>query len=182
MTLLNKVMFVLMGLFSLSATAQQFETQDWGRIDTYRERVTIECSSDGYRYETCHVGEGIIDVRLVRQISNSACNEGRSWGYTYDSIWVDQGCRATFEVVLRGSHGGGGGGGGHHGNYSDVVSCSSNGYRYETCSIGGGRVIDVRLESQVSRTACVEGSTWGWNNGRIWVDRGCRGTFRVYYR
>jgi hypothetical protein len=37
-------------------------------------------------------------VRLVKQLSREACVEGVSWGFDRDGIWVDQGCRAEFEV------------------------------------------------------------------------------------
>ena len=41
-------------------------------------------------------------VRLYRQLSRSTCVEGRSWGYDGNGIWVEDGCRAEFEVLFRG--------------------------------------------------------------------------------
>ena len=35
---------------------------------------------------------------LVRQLSGMACEEGRSWGWTPEKVWVDKGCRAQFSV------------------------------------------------------------------------------------
>ena len=35
---------------------------------------------------------------LYRQLSGAACEEGRSWGWSADGIWVDKGCRAQFSV------------------------------------------------------------------------------------
>ncbi|HEY5851735.1 MAG TPA: DUF3011 domain-containing protein [Lysobacter sp.] len=37
-------------------------------------------------------------VRLFRQLSRAACVEGRSWGVDQNGIWVEDGCRAEFEV------------------------------------------------------------------------------------
>ena len=37
-------------------------------------------------------------VRLLRQLSSSPCEQGRSWGWDGDGVWVDAGCRAEFEV------------------------------------------------------------------------------------
>ncbi|MFC3815566.1 DUF3011 domain-containing protein [Lysobacter sp. GCM10012299] len=37
-------------------------------------------------------------VRLFRQLSRAACIEGRSWGVDKNGIWVEDGCRAEFEV------------------------------------------------------------------------------------
>lgn len=37
-------------------------------------------------------------VTLVKQLSNAACEAGRSWGWDRTGIWVDKGCRAEFSV------------------------------------------------------------------------------------
>lgn len=60
----------------------------------------IRCESQSYRYAECYVGSNrIYAVRVAKQMSSSACSEGRSYGYFGDRIWVDDGCRATFEVI-----------------------------------------------------------------------------------
>ena len=38
------------------------------------------------------------EVRFLRQIGDAACNQGSSWGYDNSGVWVDQGCRAEFEI------------------------------------------------------------------------------------
>jgi hypothetical protein len=64
--------------------------------DRYRGR-SITCSSDNGQRVYCEAGsQG--EVRLVRQISGSACQEGSTWGHDARGIWVDRGCRAEFEV------------------------------------------------------------------------------------
>jgi len=41
------------------------------------------------------------DARIVRRLSDTPCREGYNWGRTPGRIWVDDGCRADFEVWTR---------------------------------------------------------------------------------
>jgi hypothetical protein len=61
---------------------------------------TIYCGSEDGRRRTCSV-DTRGGVRLVEQKRGGDCVQGRTWGYTRDSIWVDRGCRADFEVGDR---------------------------------------------------------------------------------
>lgn len=72
---------------------------------------TINCASRNYEYEYCRV-DTRGGVRLVRQISNADCRQGRSWGFDRNGIWVDDGCEAHFQV------GGGSGGSKHQDRHS----------------------------------------------------------------
>lgn len=57
---------------------------------------TVRVESDGDRtYRRVDTSGG---VRLVRRLSDAPCVQGRSWGYDRNGIWVDDGCRAEFEV------------------------------------------------------------------------------------
>ena len=58
---------------------------------------TVKCSSNVGTREYCEV-DTRGGVRVTRQISQSACRLGYSWGYDRDGIWVDHGCRAEFQV------------------------------------------------------------------------------------
>ena len=60
-------------------------------------RQSIYCASDDGRRHTCPVNTGG-GVRLVTQKSGAVCVQGRTWGFNRNSIWVDRGCRADFEV------------------------------------------------------------------------------------
>ncbi|MEO8160603.1 MAG: DUF3011 domain-containing protein, partial [Arenimonas sp.] len=40
-------------------------------------------------------------IRIVKQLSRSACVEGRSWGITRSGVWVSHGCRAEFSDRYR---------------------------------------------------------------------------------
>ncbi|MGI8772006.1 MAG: DUF3011 domain-containing protein [Acidobacteriaceae bacterium] len=140
---------------------------------------TITCSSDGGRkYCPANTTGG---VQLTRQRSNARCTQGSTWGYDNQGIWVDKGCRADFAAYAR--QGGisgvlpwnkGNGNGGAQG----VITCSSNNGSRQYCpaqvSRGG-----VRLAQQLSGSPCVQGSTWGYDNGGIWVDKGCRASFQI---
>jgi hypothetical protein len=59
-------------------------------------RIRCESGRSG-RYRECPVDtDG--RVSLVRELSRHRCERGRSWGYDRRGIWVDDGCRAEFEV------------------------------------------------------------------------------------
>jgi hypothetical protein len=61
---------------------------------------TVTCSSNAGVRQLCDV-DASGGVKLTRQISESACRMGYSWGYDRSGIWVDHGCRAEFEVRNR---------------------------------------------------------------------------------
>jgi hypothetical protein len=131
-----------------------------------QQRIT--CSSNNNNRNWCDIG-GSRDVRLIRQISGSACIRDRTWGVDRRGLWVDRGCRAEFAVMNNNNNPGGGS--------WRTVTCSSNNGRRNWCDIGGRR--DVQLTRQISGSACIRNNTWGVDRSGIWVDRGCRAEFRV---
>lgn len=142
----------------------------------------VRCESRDTRQNYCNTGGG--RVVLVRQISDSACIQGRTWDYDRRGVWVSGGCRADFRVDDRYGGGyGGGNGGGYGGGYggSDLIRCESDNNRSRTCALptGNSRRYSVRLIRQMSDTPCIEGQTWGQSANGIWVTRGCRGEFVV---
>lgn len=108
----------------------------------------------------------------ARSISGTACVEGQTWGVRNGAVWVNRGCRGEF-AEARGNSGGNWGGGGNS-NYS--VTCSSNDKRQQTCA-WDDRQGRPALVQQLSGTACVEGRSWGYSNGSLWVSGGCRARF-----
>jgi hypothetical protein len=60
-------------------------------------RDLVACESREYRYNFCFVGR-VRSAQLVQQRSQAPCRQGRSWGWTRDGIWVDQGCEGVFRV------------------------------------------------------------------------------------
>ncbi|MGK3725519.1 DUF3011 domain-containing protein [Stenotrophomonas maltophilia] len=125
----------------------------------------IRCESQNNRERVCNTGWR--NAQLVRQLSGSACDEGRTWGSRNGSIWVTNGCRAEF-VEARGGWGGG------NSNYS--ITCSSNNNRTQNCDWDERQGRPV-LQQQLSGSACQEGRSWGYARGQVWVSNGCRARF-----
>lgn len=141
-----------------------------------QQQQIVRCNSDDGNRHTCQV-DTRGGVSLSRQISGSPCTQGYSWGYDNNGIWVDRGCRAEFAV---------GGRGGNWGNLrrnragynqGTTITCSSDDGRRRVCPADTSR--GVRLSRQISGSRCEEGSTWGFDNRGIWVDRGCRAEFTL---
>lgn len=109
-------------------------------------------------------------VQLVRQISASACTYNSTWGYDANSIWVSRGCRAEFAL--------GGSGAAVAAAAGQTFTCSSDDGQRHSCPADtrGG----VQLTRQISGSPCTHGSTWGFSETEVWVDRGCRAEFTTY--
>ena len=56
------------------------------------------------------------------------------------------------------------------------VQCESREYQYQFCPIPQGAT-RVTLVEQRSRSACIEGRSWGWDRRGVWVSNGCDGVF-----
>lgn len=58
---------------------------------------TVTCASENGRYTTCNWPPGQGQPRLIQQLSDQACVEGRTWGMAgANRIWVNGGCRGRF--------------------------------------------------------------------------------------
>jgi hypothetical protein len=57
----------------------------------------VSCSSDDMHRHYCPA-DTRGGVQLLKQRSESACRQRRSWGFDRSGIWVDHGCRADFQV------------------------------------------------------------------------------------
>ncbi len=60
-----------------------------------QRNVTCESRSNDRMYCTSDVRGG---VRMIRQLSRTACITGRTWGTDRRGLWVAYGCRAEFRV------------------------------------------------------------------------------------
>ncbi len=131
------------------------------------------CQSVNNRQQYCRV-DTRGGVQLIRQISKTRCQQGYSWGYDRDGVWVSHGCRAQF-VTGQGNYGNDGYGGG----YGRTIRCDSNDNRTKRCAMDtrGG----VQLIRQVSKTQCRQGYNWGYDRSGVWVSRGCRAEFAGGY-
>jgi hypothetical protein len=123
--------------------------------------TSVICSSNDQRYNQCNTpfrGR----ARLVENISNARCYEGRNWGSQPGIVWVNQGCRARF---IDSGH-----------NWSPI-RCESHGSRYQQCRKPFNA--EVIISRQLSKQSCIYGRTWGQDNNLIWVDNGCRAEFQI---
>lgn len=147
------------------AQAGQDPQSVWGS----RDRITFRCESNDGRWRECPADlRGRLDVRLVRQLSDRQCIEGRTWGWDRNSVWVNEGCRAEFEVYRRTGW-----------DDDTYIRCESSDGRRRYCRADLDGRSDVELARQLSNAVCREGSTWGWDRNGVWVDRGCRGEFKI---
>ncbi len=156
------------------------DAQNRGPYYDDRGVSSVRCESINNRPKECRLDGR---ARLVRQLSGSACVEGRSWGQGRGGVWVSHGCRAEF-VAERGRPSRPGPGsrpGNGHGNgwgsTARVVDCDSNDRRQRRCNMTIRS--DARLLRQKSGSACIEGQSWGWDRNGLWVSNGCRGQFQV---
>lgn len=128
---------------------------------------TVRCESSDNRPRTCSV-PWYGPTRLSRQLSSSACVEGRTWQSQNGQVWVTQGCRADFVAGAQIQPPQPG---------ARRVTCSSVDNRTTTCAWPPGYGVP-RLLRQISKQPCIQGNTWGISSRTaIWVSRGCRGEF-----
>jgi hypothetical protein len=124
----------------------------------------VTCQSGG-RLVRCQAALTWRGARLIRQLSESPCLQGETWGFERNAIWVDEGCRGVFEA------------GGPFANIGERVVCASAERGRAECP--ADTRFGVRLVQRISLAACEEGRSWGTVERAIWVDRGCRGEFEV---
>lgn len=136
---------------------------------------TVTCSSRNLRRNDCPADTSG-GVRLKKQLSNASCDG--NWGFDHNSIWVNNGCRATFQLYIngRGRQGNHGSGNHHQNNTNNVIVCASHDMRRKICNIPQGS--RVEFKKQLSRSSCDR--NWGFDQNSVWVDHGCRAEFRVY--
>jgi hypothetical protein len=134
------------------------------------------CDSNDMRRHICAT-DTRGGVQMIRQKSDAPCVQGKTWGFDGGGIWVDRGCRADFQI--GGGGGGGFNGGGTWGGWDRGynIYCPSDDGRKNWCPTDtrGG----VQMVRQRSGSPCVLGSTWGFDQRGIWVDRGCRADFQI---
>ena len=118
-------------------------------------QTVITCESTNGHKEICPVNTAG-GVTVYRQLSSTACVQGRNWNLTPSVIWVNGGCRAQFMV---GNTRGGryDNGGYNNGGYNN------NGYNNRTANSTEG-LCRRAVRQQVGRR--VEVSTWAMNNSR----------------
>lgn len=132
------------------------------------------CESRDYRYEFCEIAGDVVSARLVAQRSQSACIEGRTWGSRANGIWVSGGCAADFEYRIAEAPPP------VFAPPTALLYCESRDYRYTFCPTG--RLRGAELVNQRSQAQCAYGTSWGYQDDGVWVDRGCAAEFALRLR
>ena len=74
----------------------------WQPGADWNQAIRVRCASQGFHYNMCQVDTGRGSaVRVERQISDTRCVQGRTWGFNRAGVWVDGGCEAIFRVDRR---------------------------------------------------------------------------------
>ena len=149
------------GVWVTNGCRAEFVVED--RHNTSNDVVI--CSSRNLRFQSCPANtRGGVD--FIRQLSRTSCNG--NWGYDQRGIWVTNGCRAKFKLIKYNNHG--------NNHNKDTIRCSSRNNHRKVCTAdtSGG----VRLIKQRSKASCR--GNWGYTRNHIWVDNGCRATFKLY--
>jgi hypothetical protein len=58
---------------------------------------SVTCESHDGRRRECQIASPS-QVTLERKLSRGDCNQGQSWGFYRERLWVDDGCRGVFRV------------------------------------------------------------------------------------
>ena len=128
----------------------------WGGNGGSGQTFTFYCASPDYKYRECQLP---VDgrARLTKKKSDARCVEGRDWGQRGDRVWVDNGCRANFEVVGSGWGGGGGSGNNHGQQQRAEVQCRNEARRQ-------GLVVQ-NVTTPQWRNSYWEANVYGTRNG-----------------
>lgn len=66
-----------------------------------------------------------------------------------------------------------------YGGGAEYLRCDSYNWNYNECYFSPYRVSRVTLVQQNSYDACIYNQTYGVYQDRVWVSRGCTGTFEI---
>jgi len=135
---------------------------------TYVPGTLVRCESINNTRSTCRVDARNRLVFVNQQLSENPCILGRSWNVSRDrdEIWVDNGCRAEFQV---------GGSNVATGAFGRSVICESQNNGRARCPVDTS--YGVQLVRQISKNNCERGTDWGFDENGVWVNNGCRAEF-----
>ncbi len=92
-TILSAFVLAMLGLSAGPAEAYPHGPSDF-----------VRCDSFGRGANRCPTNGAIAAVEIRNQHSGAACVYGSTWGNDDYSIWVSDGCRATFQVYYYYNH------------------------------------------------------------------------------
>ena len=155
---------LLAGVFVVAPVSA--EEQRAPDATTVQSPGTIRCESGKGRPRSCAV-DTRGGARLVKQLSRSPCVEGETWGVREGEIWVKGGCRADFALGDVGTAAAG----------PQYVKCESNSASRKHCP--AFTQSGVQIIRQLSKSQCIQHSTWGYDRDSVWVSQGCRAEFQI---
>ncbi len=172
------VAMVAAQLAPMPALAQGQRGNGWNDNGNFAGEKT--CRSYNNREQVCRVQTGN-RVVLLQQYSSSPCIEGRTWRYTANTIEVRNGCQARFGYGTIGGDGWGdnNSGWGSNSGFAGQLECRSEQNRQQNCPVYTQN--RVELLRQFSGSSCTRGYSWGYDQNRIWVSRGCQARFGYGY-
>jgi hypothetical protein len=161
---------VVMTIAGTASAQSPMHNDDHGRHGLNNRTITVVCESKDGRRHRC-AADTLGQITLGRQLSNSRCIQGRSWGFDSKGIWVDNGCRAEFLIADN------------SGTYRDrgpsqamkTLVCESRGSSRNSCS--ADTRFGVSLTREISRNRCIVNRTYGSDRNGVWVSNGCRAEF-----
>ena len=155
---------VLMTLTALLLLAGTTEAQ---QLQATTDGTLLTCESQNNVRHTCRADLRGRMVSLHRQLSDNDCILGKTWGTTRNrrGIWVDSGCRAQFLI----------GTGTTRQAFGRLLVCESILHDRKHCPADTS--YGVELARQISKSDCVRGEDWGFDEKGVWVNNGCRGEF-----
>jgi|SRR5687767_13136330 len=171
---MKPIAFGLLLMAAIGCSSYPSDTRDdtivGGTASANVPGTLVRCESINNGRQTCTVDARNRMVSINQQLSANPCVLGRSWGVSgdRDEIWVDNGCRAEFQVG---------------GSVVDVaafgrsVVCESQNNGRMRCPVDTS--YGVQLVRQISKNECARGDDWGFDENGIWVDHGCRAEFAL---
>lgn len=132
----------------------------------------VICESRGLARQQCGADlRGYVFSRVIDG-AGSRCEVGRNFGYDDAALWTEQGCGGSFYFSLRNDAPAALGAGGNN----KRLRCESQDGRRGSCpaDLSAYALQDVR---QLSRTLCIDGQNWSWDDRGVYVEQGCRADF-----
>jgi hypothetical protein len=170
---MDRILAGLLVALVFGASASQAIAQS--KMTRAPNEIRVMCDSRGFGRQQCAADLRGYKFASVRNSSSVRCEVGRNFGYDDNGVWVDQGCRGEFFFTGTGQNIGGGYGGQPSPN-DLAVRCESRDGRRTDCP-ADLRNYYFRDLRQVSRTQCVQGNNWGFDDRGVWVAQGCRAEF-----
>jgi hypothetical protein len=124
----------------------------------------VRCESIEGKRQVCAL-DSTWGVQLARQLGGSSCEAGKSWGWNPGAVWVEENCRGEFRAVYEEQEG------------ETIVTCDSDHNQVQRCPLATQAGFVVVVDDSSSK--CVQGETWGWEIGSVWVSKRCEADFAI---